>query len=299
VIQRAWRRYRARSAGRQQRRAILHTREREKAEIEQEQRLHSIRIVQAALRTRIAQAQLKQSLARATALKAAARKIWTWWQWRAKIRQWHRRWQQTARASSLLYQKLSRQQIASIVLLQSAMRSYLARKHVVAWKVQMHRHRVRKQRAREWARKQMRSWKEVPLEESLVLSELYTHKEVAHTRREQQVERSLLSKKFSSWESSMQRYFLQKRPLPKHWLPQTDRHSGRTYYFNLKTGESRQDHPLHQAVEELRKKQQLQAERTLAERVATLREYEQRLQAGLTAQRAAKLEQLAQAKRLQ
>lgn len=130
-----------------------------------------------------------------------------------------------------------------------------------------------------------------------MLSELYTHDELAHARREQQLERQRVRQKFAQWSRGMENYFYRKRQLPKHWLPQSDRHSGHTYYFNLKTGAISQVHPLQEAVEEVRRQQQQAAERLLAERIDALKEYEHRLQAGLEAQRTAKLEQLRQAKR--
>lgn len=133
------------------------------------------------------------------------------------------------------------------------------------------------------------------LEESLVLGELYTHQEVQHTRREKDKERSRLTRKFTAWESSMREHFFKKRALPKHWLPQTDRHSGRTYYFNLKTGASSPLHPLHAPVEELRKREQAKAEELLNERLAVLQQYEQRLQSDLEQRRAALLNQLVDA----
>jgi len=149
----------------------------------------------------------------------------------------------------------------------------------------MHAHRQRRRLARAWAAAQQRRAHVAPLEEQLVLTDLYAYKELENAATEADAERARLWRKFGAWERRMRAYFLQERALPKHWLPQTDRHSGRTYYFNLKSGAISATHPFAEAVQQLHAQQQQAAERTLAQRLHTLHDFTRTLEDRVAQQR--------------
>ena len=56
--------------------------------------------------------------------------------------------------------------------------------------------------------------------------------------------------------------------------------TGASYFFNLKTGEAAEEHPNLKAAKKTERTQRKLAEEQLSERLATLREYEERLADG-------------------
>ena len=59
--------------------------------------------------------------------------------------------------------------------------------------------------------------------------------------------------------------------------------TGASYFFNLKTGEAAEEHPNLKAAKKTERTQRKLAEEQLSERLATLREYEERLADGRAA----------------
>ena len=53
--------------------------------------------------------------------------------------------------------------------------------------------------------------------------------------------------------------------------------SGASYFFNLKTGESSEEHPNLKQAQAVEKRQRQQGEEALGKRLALLREYEEKL----------------------
>lgn len=78
---------------------------------------------------------------------------------------------------------------------------------------------------------------------NLVLNEYITYVENVRIATEIKQEHTSLHRRFSKWLHQMSHYWLEKKPLNKHWITQTDRHTGETYWFNLKTGGTSQQHP--------------------------------------------------------
>ena len=68
------------------------------------------------------------------------------------------------------------------------------------------------------------------------------------------------------------------------WIPQMNMVSGASYFFNLKTGESSEEHPNLRNAQAVEKKQRQQGEAELEKRLSLLREYEEKLHAGQAAQ---------------
>ena len=294
MIQRAYRRLRGHRAARVARRELLVSLRAAAASARREAELQAVRVVQAAIRARVAQHSYRASQARSAALARAGPRIARWWRWRSAWRRWDKAWKATAQTRSLLHQRLAPHQTKCIVLLQAAFRSYLCRKHVLPFIRAMHGHRQRRRLAVYWCGQHQQRTQRVGAEEALVLSDLCVLKERQNAAAESRAERQRMGSKFAAWDAAMRNYFLRQRPLPKHWLPQADRHSGRTYYFNLKTGAISQQHPYAAAVEQLHAQEQAAAEKTLAQRLYALRDFQTALQERVEQQRQTGVRELIQ-----
>ena len=101
-------------------------------------------------------------------------------------------------------------------------------------------------------------------------------------------ERRDFEESFRKWAAKMTKTMLA-RKLPSDWIPQMNTLTGASYFFNLKTGEAAEEHPNLKAAKKTERTQRKLAEEQLTERLATLREYEERLADG----RAAVLERYA------
>lgn len=99
-----------------------------------------------------------------------------------------------------------------------------------------------------------------------MLTALFASRECASSSAADHRDQSAVQRQFGHWSARLFGHFLQRRPLPRHWLPQRDRHSGRVYYFNLQTGAVSQSHPLQAAADALRDREWERAQEELAER---------------------------------
>ena len=131
----------------------------------------------------------------------------------------------------------------SIVLIQSVIRGHLCRRGLPLARA-LHWHRQRRLLQCAWAAQQRADLRPSAAEESLVLTALFASRECAASVAADQRDHSSVQRQFGHWSARLFGHFLHRRPLPRHWLPQRDRHSGRVYYFNLQTGAVSQSHPL-------------------------------------------------------
>ena len=297
MIQRWFRLMMSRRLGRRARQKLVEIRAREQEQQRRDRELHCVRIIQASIRARIASHELRATLARESKLVKAGQRIARWWCWRRRVRRWDAVWSRTAHSKSLLHQRLSPQQLRGIILAQALWRGALLRKRVLPYLRTMAAHRARRALGRLWVRKAKARGRIAAIEAALVEASLHASQECARADTESVAERSRVWTQFESWRRKMRAYFLTQRPLPKHWLPQRDRHSGRTYYFNLKSGEIAQRHPFEDAVRELEKQQQAQAERTLAQRLYALRDFKSALQQRVEKERTQGMQALARLQR--
>ena len=67
------------------------------------------------------------------------------------------------------------------------------------------------------------------------------------------------------------------KKLHADWIPQMNVERGESYFFNVRTGESTEEHPNMKQVRACEKKQRGIAEAEMEERLARLKDYEQRL----------------------
>ena len=81
------------------------------------------------------------------------------------------------------------------------------------------------------------------------------------------------------WAARLQKHYVSKK-LHADWIPQMNTLTGASYFFNLKTGEAAEEHPNLKAAKKTERTQRKLAEEQLSERLATLREYEERLADG-------------------
>jgi len=81
----------------------------------------------------------------------------------------------------------------------------------------------------------------------------------------------------------MERQTLAKK-LHADWIPQMNVERGESYYFNVRTGESCQEHPNMRQARATERKQRQLGEATLTERLERLREYQEVLDSGQLAE---------------
>jgi hypothetical protein len=296
-IQRCYRYRLARRAGVGQR--VAHV-----AEIEFHRRdteLHIVRILQAAMRTRVQKQSLVLDMAHRRMRETAAGRIGRWFRWRSSLRKWNRAWAQTAQADSLLYKSLlTLEQKQAIVRAQAVLRSALVRKRVLPLARRMAAHREARRAKHSLAQldRQGRHDRRVEsLEQSLFVTELSLAREVAAQKDSSARETQSVAKQFAEWNRGMREHFLKKRALPRHWLPQVDRQSGKTYYFNLNTGAISQAHPMQNVVDEVYKQQRGQADQQLQQRLRQKFHEQQQLRERVEQQRNETIKELVQLQR--
>ncbi|KAL3925740.1 MAG: hypothetical protein SGPRY_003578 [Prymnesium sp.] len=109
-----------------------------------------------------------------------------------------------------------------------------------------------------------------------VLVQLNVSKELAHVKQETIREKEEFEHAFRKWAAKMEKQTLSKK-LHADWIPQMNVGSGESYYFNVRTGESSEEHPNMRQVRATEKKQRALAEATMTERLKHLRSYEEQL----------------------
>jgi len=97
---------------------------------------------------------------------------------------------------------------------------------------------------------------------------------------------------FRKWAIKMEKLTLAKK-LHADWIPQMNMERGESYYFNVKTAESSEEHPNMKQVRATHAKQRALAEAAMEERLALLQGYEEQLREGLLKQLEAYSEQAA------
>jgi len=116
-----------------------------------------------------------------------------------------------------------------------------------------------------------------------VLVQLNISKELTRVQQEVVREKGEFEDAFKKWAAKMEKLTLAKK-LHADWIPQMNVGSGESYYFNVRTGESSEEHPNMRQVRATEKKQRALAEAAVGERLQHLRDYEQRLLEGQTHQ---------------
>ena len=70
------------------------------------------------------------------------------------------------------------------------------------------------------------------------------------------------------------------KKLHSDWIPQMNVEEGKSYFFNVRTGESSEEHPNMRQVRATERKQRQLAEEQMAERLERLKAYEEQLADG-------------------
>ena len=122
-----------------------------------------------------------------------------------------------------------------------------------------------------------------PLQTRAVLVQLHVSKELEHLRSEATREKAEFEEAFRKWQAKMERLTLAKK-LHADWIPQMNVERGESYYFNVRTGESSEEHPNMKIVRSTEKKQRQLAEEQMGERLSRLQQYEEQLNDGQSAQ---------------
>ena len=97
---------------------------------------------------------------------------------------------------------------------------------------------------------------------------------------------------FRKWAAKMEKLTLAKK-LHADWIPQMNVERGESYFFNVRTGESSEEHPNMKEVRKTEKKQRKLAEEAMEERLARLQGYEEQLRDALRTELEAYAEQAA------
>jgi len=118
-----------------------------------------------------------------------------------------------------------------------------------------------------------------PLQTRVVLVYLHVSKELHRVRNEAEREKAEFEGSFKKWAARMERQTLAKK-LHADWIPQMNVERGESYFFNVRTGESSEEHPNMRQVRATEKKQRQLAEAVMKERLMRLRDYEEQLREG-------------------
>ena len=125
-----------------------------------------------------------------------------------------------------------------------------------------------------------------------MLVQLHVSKELEHVHEEVLREKRDFESAFRKWAAKMEKLTLTKK-LHADWIPQMNVERGESYFFNVRTGESSEEHPNMKEVRKTEKKQRKLAEETMEERLARLQGYEEQLRDALRTELEAYAEQAA------
>jgi len=167
-------------------------------------------------------------------------------------------------------------------VLQAGARGWRARERA-RWHRALRRHRAARRVRLRWVTHRATLRALMPVQTHAVLAQLHVHKESEVVRREAARERQEFEASFKRWAKGMQKHMLAKK-LHADWIPQMNSANGESYYFNLRTGESSEEHPNMRQIRSLERKQRALAEQRLAVRLTRLRNYVQGMEAVLTDQ---------------
>jgi hypothetical protein len=93
-----------------------------------------------------------------------------------------------------------------------------------------------------------------PLQTRAVLVQLHVSKELEHVYEEVLREKRDFESAFRKWAAKMEKLTLAKK-LHADWIPQMNVERGESYFFNVRTGESSEEHPNMKEVRKTEKKQ--------------------------------------------
>jgi hypothetical protein len=164
-------------------------------------------------------------------------------------------------------------------VLQAAARRWRARKRHAWWRRALRTLHDRRRAQHRWRAARASALALQPLQTHAVLVHLNVSKELARVQSEAKREKSEFEAAFKKWAVRMERQTLAKK-LHADWIPQMNVERGESYFFNVRTGESSEEHPNMRQVRATERKQRQLAEAQMAERLERLRDYEALLHSG-------------------
>jgi len=261
IIQGSFRSYRSRAKARQVRKDMS-----ERLRMEAEQ------VEQARLRAR-------EEAATERRMRIASRRIWCWYSYRSRMKRWANAWMH--KGGEQLWRNPTDEDVRRVIRCQAIVRSFLVRHKLTTYKIEARQHRARRNRGSLWKKEQQVMMRNNDVQEQILSLELHFCREIDRCHAEEEKEHQKVADQFHAWEQKLHEEFFQKRPLPKQWIPQTDRHTGKPYWLNVNTGIIVHQHPFTNVVEEIKQKEAIRADGILQERLQALRDYAARLHAEL------------------
>jgi hypothetical protein len=188
----------------------------------------------------------------------------------------------------MLWRKLHR--AASV--LQAGVRRWRACNRECPWRRALRRHHATRRSRRRWRSQRAAALALQPLQTRAVLVQLHVSKELEHVYEEVLREKRDFESAFRKWAAKMEELTLAKK-LHADWIPQMNVERGESYFFNVRTGESSEEHPNMKEVRKTEKKQRKLAEEAMEERLRRLQGYEEQLRDALRTELEAYAEQAA------
>lgn len=175
------------------------------------------------------------------------------------------------------------EQARAAIAMQTAVRGWRARTLDRWWRWALCKLHARRSSRMRWRSIHATGQALLPGQTHAVLVHLHVSKEVSRLKAEVTREKCEFEEAFKKWASRMEKHVLGKK-LHSDWIPQMNLGSGESYYFNVRTGESSEEHPNMRQVRATERKQRQLAEATISERLNLLRGYEDQLVDGRTEQ---------------
>eukprot|EP00964_Phaeocystis_antarctica_P152564 scaffold120508_cov63-Phaeocystis_antarctica.AAC.3 len=170
----------------------------------------------------------------ALAERHSARRLQRAWRWSRRVRHWHRLWQPRAAARA--------SDEWAVCTLQAAARGWRARTRARWWRRSLRRLHASRRAGAVWRARCDAAHRVQAAQTHAVLVQLHVAKEVSLLQREATREKKDFDAAFGKWAARLQKHYMTKK-LHADWIPQMNTLNGSSYFFNLKTGESSEDHP--------------------------------------------------------
>ena len=170
----------------------------------------------------------------ALAERHSARRLQRAWRWSRRVRHWHRLWQPRAAARAA--------DEWAVCTLQAAARGWRARTRARWWRRSLRRLHASRRAGAVWRARCDAAHRVQAAQTHAVLVQLHVAKEVSLLQREATREKKDFDAAFGKWAARLQKHYVSKK-LHADWIPQMNTLNGSSYFFNLKTGESSEDHP--------------------------------------------------------
>ena len=170
----------------------------------------------------------------ALAERHSARRLQRAWRWSRRVRHWHRLWQPRAAARA--------SDEWAVCTLQAAARGWRARTRARWWRRSLRRLHASRRAGAVWRARCDAAHRVQAAQTHAVLVQLHVAKEVSLLQREATREKKDFDAAFGKWAARLQKHYVSKK-LHADWIPQMNTLNGSSYFFNLKTGESSEDHP--------------------------------------------------------